>query len=112
MNIDAFKPTPECVNALPDPVKNYIHHLETRCDPAGDVAQLTLIKDQNDQLAAQNEEFQDEHLQLAKMAFEYGYHRNKCIVMTEMRGPTPITSHCDCGWQEFCNKLNGILKDG
>lgn len=39
-------PTPENVNALPDGVRQYVHDLETRCDPAGDVAALTLQRDQ------------------------------------------------------------------
>jgi len=41
-----FKPTSEQVNNLPEPLRKYIHDLETRCDPAGDVAELTLTRDQ------------------------------------------------------------------
>lgn len=39
-------PTPENINALPKPVRDYIHALETNCDPAGMVAENTLLKDQ------------------------------------------------------------------
>jgi hypothetical protein len=45
-----FKPTVEETNALPEGIRIYIHDLETRCDPAGDTAALTLLKDQLHQL--------------------------------------------------------------
>ena len=51
MNIpDNWLPTSENINALPAPLRKYIHDLETRADPAGEVAELTLTKDQNAQL--------------------------------------------------------------
>lgn len=31
---DDWLPTADNVNALPDPVRKYIHDIETRCDPA------------------------------------------------------------------------------
>lgn len=39
-------PTPENVNALPEPLRKYIHDIETKCDPAGDISQLAFQKDQ------------------------------------------------------------------
>ena len=45
-----FKPSADEVNALPEGIRLYIHDLETRCDPAGDVAALILLKDQLHQL--------------------------------------------------------------
>jgi hypothetical protein len=45
-----FKPSVEEINALPEGIRLFIHDLETRCDPAGDVAALTLLKDQLHQL--------------------------------------------------------------
>ena len=45
-------PEPANINALPAPVRQYIHDLEARCDPAGEVAELTLIRDQNRMLQA------------------------------------------------------------
>lgn len=47
-----WTPTAANVNALPDPVRRYVHDLETRCDPAGDVARLSLLQDENAQLRA------------------------------------------------------------
>lgn len=38
-------PTPENINALPDPLRKYIHDLETNCDPAGMVQENALLKD-------------------------------------------------------------------
>lgn len=52
--LDGFTPTADNINRLPQKIRDYIHALETRCDPAGDVAALVLTKDQNRQLAAEN----------------------------------------------------------
>jgi hypothetical protein len=38
-------PDSEHINALPQPVRNYIHDLETNVDPAGIVAQNALLRD-------------------------------------------------------------------
>lgn len=42
---DNWLPTPENLNMLPEPLRLFIHDLETRCDPAGDTSQLALQKD-------------------------------------------------------------------
>jgi len=47
-----WTPTPDNINALPPPLKDYICHIETLCDPAGMVAENTLLKDQTRQLDA------------------------------------------------------------
>src|SRR5262245_29108561 len=38
--MDSLIPDVEHINALPEPVRRYIRDLETRMDPAGDVAAL------------------------------------------------------------------------
>lgn len=43
-------PTVENINTLPDGVRHYVHDLVARCDPAGDVARMTLSKDACDGL--------------------------------------------------------------
>jgi hypothetical protein len=43
-------PDPEHFNALPQPLRDYIHDLETRADPAGDVAQIAFLKETVDAL--------------------------------------------------------------
>jgi hypothetical protein len=42
---DGWLPTPENINALPEPLRKFIHDLETRCDPAGDVRSRVLAED-------------------------------------------------------------------
>lgn len=44
-------PSAESINALPQPLRSYIHDLETRCDPAGDVAALAITREQVRQLS-------------------------------------------------------------
>ena len=45
--MDTFIPDAQHINALPEPVRRYIRDLETRADPAGDVAELALLKENN-----------------------------------------------------------------
>ena len=47
-----WTPTAENINALPKPIFEYLCHVETLCDPAGIVAENTLLKDQTKQLDA------------------------------------------------------------
>ena len=42
---DKWLPTPENINALPEPVRKFIHDLETNTDPAHIVRENILIKD-------------------------------------------------------------------
>ena len=48
---DGWTPTAENINALPDPIRDYIHRLEARFDPAGEVRELVLLRDQMAMLA-------------------------------------------------------------
>ena len=43
--LEGWLPTPANVNALPEGLRRYIHDLETRCDPAGDVQTMALRDD-------------------------------------------------------------------
>jgi hypothetical protein len=47
-----WTPTAASVNALPEPLRKYIHDLETNCDPAGLVQQIAALHDQANQLLA------------------------------------------------------------
>lgn len=44
---DTFLPVAAHINALPEPVRRYIRELETRADPAGDVAERALLRENN-----------------------------------------------------------------
>jgi hypothetical protein len=43
---DDWLPTAENVNALPDPLRRYIHDLETRADPSGDLRDKAIAQDE------------------------------------------------------------------
>jgi hypothetical protein len=47
-----WKPTPENVNALPEPIRRYIHAIEMRSDPAGDIRELAFARERIRQLEA------------------------------------------------------------
>lgn len=49
-------PTPESINALPEPVRKFIHDLETNTDPAHIVRENILIKDTCKMLVVKLEE--------------------------------------------------------
>lgn len=51
-----WTPTAENINKLPEKVRVYIHDLETRSDPAGDLQQLFEAKAQIEGLAAKYNE--------------------------------------------------------
>ena len=42
-----WQPVVANVNALPPPLRAYIHNLETVCDPSGDVRELFLLRQEN-----------------------------------------------------------------
>jgi hypothetical protein len=42
---DAWTPTSAAINALPEPLRQFVHDLETHCDPAGMVAENTIARD-------------------------------------------------------------------
>ena len=50
MNLDEreyenWLPSAENINALPYPLRSYIHQLETRCDPSGDTQELVIARE-------------------------------------------------------------------
>lgn len=67
MNIpDDWLPTPDNINALPDPVRRYIAGIETLSDPAGIIADNTLIRDQSRLLEAKVIRLQEQVQQLER----------------------------------------------
>lgn len=55
-----WSPTSDAVNRLPDPLRDWIHRLETRCDPAGDVRSLEKAREDVRALRIRVEELEDE----------------------------------------------------
>jgi hypothetical protein len=47
---DNWAPTAENINALPRPLRDYIHRLEANTDPAGMVRENVLLRDRIEQL--------------------------------------------------------------
>lgn len=47
-----WTPTAANINALPPALKSYIHDLVASCDPAGIIAENTLLRDQTKMLDA------------------------------------------------------------
>lgn len=58
--LHSFKPTPEHINLLPDPIRDYICAIETTGDPAYLISQNTLTMDQNHLLQLLVEELKRE----------------------------------------------------
>jgi hypothetical protein len=52
---DDWTPTSAAINALPDPLRRFIHDLETRADPAGDVRALHVARENAAALAVRVE---------------------------------------------------------
>ena len=66
--MDTFIPDPEHINALPEPVRRYIHDLATGADPAGDTAQIALLKENNAALWKRVQELEGQIAQLRPKA--------------------------------------------
>lgn len=62
---DDWTPTAEAINALPEPLRRYIHDLETNCDPAGNIRELALARDTIKYLEAQVLEARDHEARAA-----------------------------------------------
>jgi rubrerythrin len=60
-----FSPTPDQVNALPEKLRSYIHLLETRADPAGDVASLVCAQENVEALTNRVLDLEKENSELA-----------------------------------------------
>jgi hypothetical protein len=58
--MDTFVPDAAHINTLPEPIRRYIHELATRADPAGDVAEIALLKENNAALWNRVQELEDE----------------------------------------------------
>jgi len=63
---EGWHPTSENINALPPPLRRYIHDLETNCDPAGIIAENTAKSDQIMQLSVALGKEKDEVVGLTK----------------------------------------------
>ena len=42
---EGWTPTDDNINALPAPLRRYIHDIETKCDPAGDIRTIAVLRD-------------------------------------------------------------------
>ena len=47
-----WTPTPDNINRLPDPLRRYIHDLETMANPGGTVQENHILRETNAALAA------------------------------------------------------------
>jgi hypothetical protein len=54
-----WRPTSAAINALPEPLRRFIHDLETQSDPAGMVRENVLVKEESRALRILLEEMRD-----------------------------------------------------
>ena len=83
---DDFTPTAANVNALPEPLRRYIHDLETRCDPGGDVQTMAALRENVAGLSKLNEALAEVRNVLVELApFVAVFARNP-LASPETRG--------------------------
>ena len=92
----SWKPTAENINTLPKPLFEYIYHLETMADPAGMVAENTLLKDQTKQLDAMIGRLKARTEQL-EAALHPGKQSCDCCIRQQYKGETFWMIECQCG---------------
>lgn len=49
-----WTPTADNINVLPEPLRRYVHDLETNADPAGNLQELHCLREQLKQIRAQD----------------------------------------------------------
>ena len=102
----ARHPTTEEIKAFPASLQRYIHDLETRCDPAGDVQQLGLLKDQNEQLQVQVVEQRAERDRLVAVILdEVGARRGSYIVRERFHDPQEVQKRMT-RYRDLCVELD------
>src|SRR5262245_18528547 len=57
---ESWSPTADNINALPEPIRRYIHHLATNADPAGTIAEAICQRENAMALARRVEELEAE----------------------------------------------------
>jgi len=61
-------PTIDEINALPEKFRQYIHHLEARCDKSGDVRTIAILREDRDALQQRVEELEARIVLQARLA--------------------------------------------
>jgi hypothetical protein len=56
----SWLPTPDAIDTLPLPLRKFIHDLQTRADPSGEVAELTIARETCRALSLRVEELERE----------------------------------------------------
>lgn len=56
---EKWAPTAANVNALPEPIRLYVHDLETRYDPAGDIRTIAVLRETVEALMAEIKELRE-----------------------------------------------------
>jgi hypothetical protein len=105
--LERFTPTAENINALPEPLRRYIHGLETRCDPAGDLAARICAEDNAAALAVKAQRLEAENRELREDRSELW----KLIIDGSELGCTQPSDDGsdDCGNTENC-LFHGLLE--
>lgn len=73
--LNNFVADPKHINALPIPLRKYIHDLKTRSDPAGDVQSIAILKENVKALEAKLERGRTVLQGLANLWHEQGFER-------------------------------------
>lgn len=92
------------INSLPPIMRDYIHDLETRCDPAGDVRTIAELRDTIRALEAQINELQPNHVQ------HEGQYR-QLIVNGRVVPPAPCACESCKHFRETVNERNNNAID-
>jgi len=85
LRVPGWTPTPENINALPKPLRDYIHELGTMCDPSGIIRENMILKDTITALDILHREKCGEIVSVALTALEsiheWGFVSKKALVL-------------------------------
>lgn len=95
-----WQPTSENINMLPDPIRKYIHDIETKCDPALMVQENALLKDRCIEVAKKIKEMDNKDMELLRDA-------KQLLKEKQQRSRETV----DLGWANGWTEDPQILKD-
>lgn len=106
---DNWTPTPAAINALLEPLRRFIIHLETRSDPAGDVRALHVARENAEALAARVAELETSWTKATAEADAWRFWASK-EHGSPLRTDDAAREHVDSGMR-FVNQARARLQN-
>lgn len=72
-------PTAANINSLPEPIRRYIHDIETSCDPTGDMQTIACLRDQVKGLVEKTSKTMKYRIEVSVESYEEANRIERCV---------------------------------